>query len=79
MARCVTVEVEEMASELIPTSDQTRIKDVFMMHEQHSNHVDSAGVVDKHPTLAIFCGSLTQNFLKIQLIYRGETCCHHSF
>ena len=58
-----------MASELIPNSDQTRIKIVFMMHEQRSNHVDSAGVVDRHPTITIFCGSLTQNFLKIQVIY----------
>ena len=68
-----SVEMKEIPVELILNWDQTGIKIVpsstWTMDVQGSKRVEAAGVNDKRLTTAVFCGSLTGDFLPIQLIY----------
>ena len=50
------------------------------MDRQGSKHVEIAGVNDKRLITAVFCGSLTGDFLPVQVIYQGKiTRCHPHF
>ena len=76
-----TVEMKEIPAELILNWDQTGIKIVpsstWTMHAQGSRRVEAVGVNDKRLITAVFCGSLTGDFLPIQVIYQGSTNrCH---
>lgn len=76
-----TVEMEEIPAELILNWDQTGIKIVpsstWTMEAQGSRRVEAVGVNDKRLTTAVFCGTLTGDFLLVQVIYQGTTDrCH---
>ena len=73
-----TVEMEEIPAKLILN---WKIKIVppstWTMDVQGSKRVEVAGVNDKRLITTMFCGSLTGDFLPIQLIYKGTTNrCH---
>ena len=79
-----TAEMEEIPAELILNWDQTGIKLVpsstWTMDAQGSRRVEVVGVNDKRLITAVFCGSLTGDFLPVQVIYQGKTdCCHPHF
>ena len=47
------------------------------MDKQGSKRVEVTGVSDKRLITAVFCGSLTGDFLPLQVIYKGKTArCH---
>ena len=76
-----TVTMEEIPPELILNWDQTGIHMVpsscWTMDRQGVKRVEVAGVNDKRQITAVLCGSLTGDFLPIQLIYKGKTPrCH---
>ena len=76
-----TVQMEEIPAELILNWDQTGVKIVpsstWTMDAKGSKRVEMAGVSDKRLITAVFCGSLTGDFLPVQAIYRGKTNrCH---
>ena len=76
-----TVEMEDIPAELILNWDQTGIKIVpsntWTMDRQGSQRVEVAGVNDKRIITAVFCGTLTGDFLPVQVIYKGKTPrCH---
>ena len=66
--------MEEIPPELTLNWDQTGIKLVpsfgWTMDQLGARHVDVAGVNDKRLITAVFCGSLTGDFLLIQFIYK---------
>ena len=73
------LEMEEIPAELILNGDQTGIKIVpsSTLDAQGSRRVEAVGVNDKCLITAVFCGSLTGDFLPIQVIYQGSTNrCH---
>ena len=79
-----TVTMEEIPMELILNWDQTGIKMVpssgWTMDRQGAKRVEVSGVNDKRIITAVFCGSLTGDFLPLQLIYKGKTNrCHPHF
>ena len=79
-----TVTMEEIPMELILNWDQTGIKMVpssgWTMDRQGAKRVEVSGVNDKRMIIAVFCGSLTGDFLPLQLIYKGKTNrCHPRF
>ncbi len=79
-----TVEMEEIPPELVLNWDQTGIKLVpvssHTMDRQGSARVEVAGVNDKRLITALFCGSLTGDFLPLQVIYQGKTNrCHPKY
>ena len=76
-----TVEMEEIPPELILNWDQTGIKLVpvsaHTMDREGSKRVEVTGVSDKRLITALFCGSLTGDFLPMQVVYKGTTNrCH---
>ena len=78
------VMMEEIPPELILNWDQSGIHLVpassWTMEQVGSKRVEITGVNDKRQITAIFCGSLTGDFLPIQLIYQGKTArCHPKF
>ena len=79
-----TVVMEEIPPELILNWDQTGIHLVpassWTMEKVGSKRVEITGVNDKKQITAVFCGSLSGDFLPIQLIYQGKTArCHPNF
>ena len=79
-----TVKMEEIPPELILNWDQTGVKIVpsstWTMDQRGSKRVEMTGVDDKRQITAVFCGSLTGDFLPVQLIYKGKTPrCHPKF
>ena len=79
-----TVVMEEIPPHLILNWDQTGLKIVpsssWTMDRRGSRRVELTGVDDKRMITAVFCGSLTGDFLPIQLIYKGKTPrCHPKF
>lgn len=79
-----TVTMEEIRPELILNWDQTGLKMVpsatWTMDQRGSKRVEMAGVDDKRQITALFCGTLTGDFLPVQLIYKGKTArCHPKF
>ena len=71
-----TVEMEEIPPELILNWDQTGIKLVpvsaHTMDREGSKRVEVTGVSDKRLITALFCGSLTGDFLPMQVVYKGR-------
>lgn len=79
-----TVTMEEIPPELILNWDQTGIKIVpsstWTMDQRGSRRVEMTGLDDKRQITAVFCGTLTGDFLPVQLIYKGKTSrCHPKF
>ena len=76
-----TVVMEDIPPELIMNWDQTGIKMVpctkWTMKKQGTRRVELTGVTDKRQMTAIFCGTLTGDFLPLQLIYQDKTSCSH--
>ena len=79
-----TVTMEEIPPELILNWDQTGIKIVpcstWTMDRRGVKRVEMIGANDKRQITAIFCGTLTGDFLPVQVIYKGKTSrCHPRF
>ena len=75
------VTMEEVPAELILNWDQTGIHIVpsatWTMDKRGLKRVELAGTNDKHQITAVFCASITGDFLPVQLIYKGKTDrCH---
>ena len=72
-----TVNMNKILVKLILNWEQTGIKVVpfstWTMEEYGSKHVEMVGVTDKRQITAVFCGSLTGNFLPVQIVYKGKT------
>ena len=52
----------------------------WMMDREWSKRVEISGAIDKRQITAVFCGSLTGDFLPLQLIYKDKTTrCHPQF
>ena len=69
--------MEEIPDELVINRDQTGIKYVpvsqWMMEWKGAKRDEVEGVDDKRQITAVFGGSLTGDFLPIQLVYEGLT------
>ena len=79
-----TVSMENIPPELIMNWDQTGIKLVpssnWTMEKIGTQRVEIVGVNDKRQITAVFFGTLTGDFLPIQLIYQGKSPrCHPHF
>ena len=75
------VSMEEVPPELILNWDQTGIHlapaSAWTMEQLGTTRVEITGVNDKRQITTVFCGSLTGDFLPIQVIYQGKTQrCH---
>ena len=70
-------EMAEIPYDLIINWDQTGIKYIpvseWMMEKEGSKKVEIAGINDKRQITAVFAGSLTGDFLPVQLVYKGTT------
>ena len=78
------VVMEEIPPELILNWDQTGIKIVpcstWTMNQQGASRVEMVGTNDKRQITAVFCGTLTGDFLPVQVVYKGKTTrCHPHF
>ena len=76
-----TVTMDDIPPELILNWDQTGIHlvpaSMWTMDREGSKRVEIAGANDKRQITAVFCGTLTGDFLPLQLIYKGKTPrCH---
>ena len=76
-----TVTMENIPPELIINWDQTGIKLVpscnWTMEKMGTQRVEIIGVNNKRQITAMFCGTLSGDFLPIQLIYQGKSPrCH---
>ena len=71
------VEVAKVPAELVFNWDHTGINIVpgsqWTMEEKGSKWVEVAGLNVKRQITAVFCASLTGEFLPVQLIYHGKT------
>ena len=71
------VEMAEIPNDLIINWDQTAMKYVpvsqWTMERVGSKHVEIASLDDKRQITAVFAGSLTGDFLPVQLVYQGKT------
>ena len=79
-----TVTMENIPPELILNWDQTGIKIVpcstWTMDKRGVKRVEMIGTSDKRQITAVFCGTMTGDFLPVQVIYKGKTpCCHPRF
>ena len=75
--------MEEVPNDMILNWDQTAIKYIpvsnWTMATEGSKRIELIGQDDKRQITATFAGSLTGNFLPIQLVYEGKTTrCHPS-
>ena len=72
----VVVEMAEIPKDLVVNWDQTAIKYVpvseWTMEKVGSKHVEISGLQDKRQITAVFAGSLSGEFLSIQLVYQGN-------
>ena len=78
------VELEEIPCELILNWDQMGIylvlSSLWTMDKKGSKRVEIVGTNDKRMITAVLCGSLTGDFLPVQLVYKGKTNrCHPRF
>ena len=77
----MTVAMEDIPSQLIINWDQTAISIVpgssWTMAPSGSRRIEIMGMGDKRQITAVFAGSLSGDFLPLQLIYTGKTpACH---
>ena len=75
------VTMDDIPPELVLNWDQTGIHLVpastWTMDREGSRRVEISGANDKRQITAVLCGSLTGDFLPLQLIYKGKTRrCH---
>ncbi len=75
------VTMDDIPPKLVPNWDQTGIHLVpastWTMDKEGSKRVEISGANDKRQITAVFCGTLTGDFLPLQLIHKGKTpCCH---
>lgn len=78
------VELEDIPPELVLNWDQTGVKLVpvsnHTMDRQGLRRIEVAGIKDKRLITAVFCGSLTGDFLPMQVVYKGKTeRCHPKY
>ena len=80
------VEMNEIPPEFILDFDQTGVKIVpsstWTMDREGSRRVEVVGIGDKRMITAVFCRSLVDDFLPVQVIYKGKTNCappHYQF
>ena len=78
------VTMDDVPPELVLNWDQTGIHlvpaSMWTMDKEGSKRVEISGANDKRQITAVFCGSLTGDFLPLQLIYKGKTPrCHPRF
>ena len=70
-------EMEEVPPELPFDWDHTGISNVpgsnWTMELKGSKRIEIAGISDKRQITAVFCGTLTGDFLPPQIIYQGKT------
>ena len=71
------VSIDEIPDELILNFDQTALNYVpvtpWTMEEEGAKRVEILAKDDKRQITAVFCGSMTGDFLPLQLIYEGKT------
>ncbi len=71
------VELEDVPPELVFNWDQTGISIVpgssWTMEPKGSKRVEIVRISDKRQLTAVFCGTMTGDFLPPQLIYQGKT------
>ena len=71
------VTMDEISHELILNFDQTALNYVpvtsWTMEEEGAKRVEVIAKDDKRQITAVFCGSMTGDFLPPQLIYEGKT------
>lgn len=78
------VVMEKIPAELILNWDQTGINFVpcctWTMERQGTKRVEVIRISDKRQVTAVLCGSLSGDFLPVQLIYKGKISrCHPRF
>ena len=73
----VVVEMEEIPDSLIINWDQTGVNYVpvseWTMSKEGSKRVEVVGVNDKRQITAVFGGTMSGDFLPVQLVYQGKT------
>ena len=71
------VKMEDIPSELILNWDHTPINIVpgsqWTMAQKGAKRIEMIGLDDKHQITAVVCGTLSGDFLPMQLIYTGKT------
>ena len=71
------VTIDEIPDELVLNFDQTALNYVpvtpWTMEEEGAKRVEIIAKDDKRQITAVFCGSMTGEFLPLQLIYEGKT------
>ena len=71
------VTMEEISNDLIVNWDQTGLNYVpvsqWTMAREGSKRVEVVGLNDKRQITGVFAGSLSGNFLPVQLVYQGKT------
>ena len=75
------VVMEDIIPDLIVNWDQTALSIVpasrWTLEKKGTKRVELIGINDKRQITAVFCGSLSGNFLPLQVIYQGKTPrCH---
>ena len=76
-----TVVMEEIPPELILNWDQTGLGTVpasnWTLEQKGTKRVELIGITDKLQITVVFCGSLSGDFLPLQVTYQGKTSrCH---
>ena len=79
-----TVVMDEIPPEMILNWDQTGLNLIpsssWTMEQRGARRVEITGLNDKRMITAVFCGTLTGDFLPIQLVYQGKTDrCHPKY
>jgi len=73
--------MEEVPPELVLNWDQTGVKivpiDTWTMELRGSKHVELIGLQEKQQITTVFCGTLVEVFLPVQLVYKGKTTHWH--
>ena len=71
------VRMQDIPDQLVLNWDQTAMKLVpsgsWTMDKKGTKRVEISGIDDKRQITAVFCGSLSGDFLPLQLIYKGTT------
>ena len=71
------VTIDDIPHDLVLNWDQTGLNYVpvsqWTMEKEGSKRVEVVGINDKRQITAVFAGSITGNFLPIQLVYQGKT------
>ena len=76
--------MDEIPPEMILNWDQTGLNLIpsssWTMEQRGAQRVEITGLNDKRMITAVFCGTLTGDFLPIQFVYQGNTDrCHPKY